>query len=219
MDDKEKKLIKEIQDDSNIVAMFDYGSRVYKTNTEISDRDVVVVLKNHQNDLLTSKLIEQLSKIFDVTAYSEEQFLEKVNLHDIDALECMYLPNDSVYKNELIGFNIPIHLPTLRHSVSQKASNSWVKAKKKFSVEADFDPYIGKKSAWHSIRILDFGTQIATNQKIINYTSVNHLYQPIMNCQTWEELELNFKKVHNEYASKFRLHAPKEINLNNSQKP
>jgi hypothetical protein len=88
-----------------------------------------------------------------------------------------------------------------------------VKSKKKFIVEKDYSPYIGKKSAWHSIRILDFGYQIAKYGKINDYQSVNNLLKSIMKLNSWEEIDENFKTVYNETASRFKEVAPKEINL------
>ena len=114
-----------------------------------------------------------------------------------------------------------MNLPQLRHAISSKSSNSWVKAKKKFIVEEDFNPYIGKKSAFHSLRILNFGTQIAKYQRILNYSSANNYFDDIMNLNSWDDINHQFKSVYNSLSTEFKLVAPKEITLitNNKVKP
>ena len=62
----------------------------------------------------------------------------------------------------------------IRNSFSHVASNSFVKCKKKIEVEASYDPHTGRKSLWHSLRIVDFGIQILKHDKIIDYSSVNY---------------------------------------------
>ena len=88
-----------------------------------------------------------------------------------------------------------------------------MKAKKKFIVEKDFNPYIGQKSAWHAIRMLEFGTQLGKNGSISDYSSMNHIYKDILACSSWEDLDKNFRTLYNQTASEFRLVAPKEVNL------
>lgn len=196
---------KELINNPDILALFDYGSVVYGTLGEHSDHDLIAVIKD------SAKHIELSKEKLDVTVYRESDFKELVLKHEISALECLFLDSKHIYKNELdIEFNLDKVI--LRSSVSGKSSNSWVKAKKKFIVEEDYNPYIGKKSAWHAIRMLDFATQIANEGKISNYSSMNPLLKEILNCETWNEIDQNFRLTYNTKASEFRLVAPKEIN-------
>lgn len=43
---------------------------------------------------------------------------------------------------------------------------------------------------------------------------MNDYYEPIMNCNSWEEIDQKFKKIYNKKATVFKLVAPK--NLDNS---
>ena len=128
-------------------------------------------------------------------------------------MKCLFLNNKKIKKNEL-DVNFSLNKNTLRHSISAKSSNSWVKAKKKFIVEEDYNPYIGQKSAWHAIRMLDFGIQLATLGKIENYSSSNKLLNKITSCKSWSEIDENFRFMYNEKSSQFKLVAPKEIKKN-----
>lgn len=194
--------------DDNIIAIYQYGSFVYGTNNKNSDKDIIVVL-NDINESVGE--IDALKKEYDVNIYSKNDFEKMIKEHEISALECLFLEDKFILKYNQWDFHLD--LPTLRNSVSQKSSNSWVKAKKKFIVEKDYAPYIGQKSAWHAIRMLDFGTQIAQNGLIKDYSSKNDILQEILKLNTWEEIDNQFRTTYNETASIFRQFAPKEINI------
>ena len=70
---------------------------------------------------------------------------------------------------------------------------------------------LARSQAWHAIRILDFACQIIENGGIINYASCNRYYNDILNCGSWEEIEMKYRLVYNQYRSKLRLLAPKEV--------
>jgi predicted nucleotidyltransferase len=185
-----------------VVAVYPYGSRVYGTVRKNSDYDYIVVTKN--------KTKEQFSDNFiNINFYTPEEHQERLNEHEISALECYFLPNNLIIKeNKKFTFNLD--LSKLRHALAAKSSNSWVKAKKKLTVEKDFDLDLGRKSLFHSMRIIDYGRQIATYGKIINYGSCNELFQEIMNCYTWTDMFDQYKKTYNEMCSEFRVLAPKD---------
>lgn len=103
----------------------------------------------------------------------------------------------------------------MRHMISQKCSNSFVKAKKKLIVEEDYDRYISLKSLFHSIRMSQFAYQYAKNG-YVKINSCKALYDEI--CYDYENntdeelLELindKYKKNYNEKMRLFRLFYPK----------
>ena len=197
-----------LTDNDNILAVFDYGSVVYGTNKKASDHDLIVVVKNNEN-ITHSK--------YDITVYTEKEFKSLAEIHEISVLECLFLEKKHIHKNDLeINFKLDKNL--LRASISAKSSNSWVKSKKKFIVEVDYNPYIAKKSAWHTLRILDFGIQLAREGRITNYTESNLLLKPILECDSWDEIDKNFKSIYNSKSSAFKILAPKQINENKETK-
>ncbi len=212
---------------NNIICCLLYGSRVYGTNNEQSDYDFIAVVKDKHDLKINTEVIKiakeklgidmkQNIKV-DVHPYTEEEFLTGLNGMEVSFLECV---SGGFGKTLFYGkeYEVPkINFTLLRDSFSRKASNSWVKCKKKFIVPEDFNPYIGKKSAWHSLRILDFGKQVADNGKIIDFGSVNHLYDDVMSLESWEEVEQKYKTVYNAFATEFKKSAPKEVVISKPQ--
>lgn len=183
-----------------------YGSRVYGTNTKYSDWDWIIVAWE-------APTLNDPNHTF----YTPSEFILQMQMHEISVLECLWLPEDCVQSgpfgdkwNPLEAWEL--HLPTLRNSLSQKSSNSWVKAKKKL-LQGDY--HLGIKSLFHSFRILEFGTQIATDGKITSYGAANWLWEELMLLSknqkaSWGELESLYKNQYNQLRTKFRLLAPKE---------
>jgi hypothetical protein len=60
------------------------------------------------------------------------------------------------------------------------------------------------------MRIMDFGTQIATQGRISDYGSCNHFYDEVMYCKDWSEMFEKYKQTYNEMCTEFRKHAPKK---------
>jgi len=185
--------------DKDILAIYPYGSHVYGTNTINSDEDYIVVVKDDisiPND--TIKINEQI----DMTIYNENSFIDKIKQHEISILECLFLPKGQTEYNINYSDYFVLDLSKLRSSLSAKASNSFVKAKKKIA-KGDF--YIGRKSLWHSFRIIMFGIQIAKHRKIIDYTVANYLYDDIVNNKD----KSKYLGLHNQLMTEFRTLAPK----------
>ena len=183
--------------------VYHYGSLVYGTFVDgVSDRDYIVVVPNTMKDL-DEKQFECDNCQFTVhTAASWQEMLDRC---DVDAIECYFLPEEFIAKENVI-FIADISKIKIRNSFSHVASNSFVKCKKKLEVEESYDPKTGKKSLWHSLRIVDFGIQILEHGKIVNYASMNHLYNEIVKSEEtdWEYFKTKYKPVYNALKTKFR---------------
>lgn len=200
--------------------LFGYGSYVYGTNTPSSDRDFIC--------------LSQFTDVYEdprgiCQAHSLEDFKKKIIEHDVSILESMSLilsnnaeqfrimPWAEEYLFEILTcYRKNFNIPSLRKSFSQVSSNSFVKAKKKVVLENE-DSYIGIKSLFHSIRILDFGTQIAKNKNhyIWDFHSCNDIWKDILshkeafldcvgNEEKYKELIQPWKKLYNEKHSDFK---------------
>lgn len=192
--------------DSEVLNIFPYGSRVYGTHSEVSDYDFIIVLNKevHEFDLISN------DKKINIHLYSPDGFMDQLEQHKIAALECFFLPQELLLEKKL-KFFFPLNKEKLRSNISEKASHSWVKAKKKLEVEKDKDFYIGKKSLFHSLRIIDFGIQIATHSKIVDYSSSNYLWDEIKNnpSEDWDIYKNKYQKFFNSKMTEFRKQAPK----------
>lgn len=188
---------------NDIVNIYRYGSIVYGTNSYNSDEDFIFITKNNEDN---GKEIR--NGINNIHFYSIEHFQEKIDRHEPSVLECLFLDKKFILKNDY-KFNFKLHLELLRNCFSQKASNSWVKAKKKIELENEY--YIGIKSIFHSIRIIDFGIQIAKYNKIIDFSSMNYLWKELPKEKTeYIILKEKYQELYNKKSSEFRILAPKK---------
>jgi predicted nucleotidyltransferase len=183
-------------------AIYLYGSQVYGTSTESSDWDfLVITFEKHKLNEDAFKY----DKINSLTFETEEAFLNKLLEHDIRSLECIM--SQPKYKMEVSEWQYKIdqftlNLIKLRQNVSAKSSNSWVKAKKKIEVESE--EYIGQKSLFHSLRMLDFAIQIASHKKIQNFGSSNHYWCDIKTIKSWKDLKEKYQPIYNSLKTEFR---------------
>lgn len=197
----------------DILAIYPYGSQVYGNKTP-EDFDFIVISENsdYQQIQFTKNDIE-----YEISVYPKEEFLNMLKDSEITSLECVYINHSNKYiipsfQNDIE--DISLSKEKLRRSSSQKASNSYVKAKKKLIISEDRDEYISLKSLWHSFRILDFSNQLCLNGKIDNPSSMNDLFIEInqdyldFDCD-WDKLHSKYKPLHNQLASEFKKNAPK----------
>lgn len=196
------KLPKEIKEE--VLHVFPYGSKVYGTATEKSDDDLIVIVKSEED--LTYGIHNDE---FDIHVYSDKTFRDLIQKHHIAALECIF-SNETEYE-----FNLDME--QLRRSISAIVSNSFVKCKKKLLEGPDYNPYIAKKSMFHSIRILQFGIQIAKYGRIVDFSSANNYYDVVMNMEDWETIKDTFQPIANKLKSEFKKIAPLDKDIHNKK--
>lgn len=184
-----------------ILNAYVYGSSVYGTSDKNSDIDFIVVVDDQPE-----KEIQYGSQSCNVNSYSKETFQNMLDAHEIVALECYFLPDVYKVENYLFSFNLDLEL--LRRSLSEKSSNSWVKAKKKIDLHQEY--YVGIKSLFHCLRILDFGLQISKYGRIVDYTRANYCWQKIkeQNYTCWADYKKYWQEKYNNLKSEFRVVAP-----------
>ena len=199
--------------DPNILNVYRFGSKVYGTYNSKSDEDYIVVTKE-----------KVISSDVNFTFLTNKEFDLSLQNHDIQVLECLNLPKQHILKEEL-SFNYTIDKGKLRVSISTISSNSWVKGKKKLTVLGDYNSYLATKSIFHSLRILDYGTQLALHGKIQDFSSMNWLWEDLINLsntyshiELWGKIEAKYKKLFNEKSSKFKSLCPKVLIENNKVK-
>lgn len=196
--------------------VFMYGSHVYGTANENSDEDFLIIGGYEPVEYIEDKKSIRIFPLQDFIVFTE--------MHEPIAFECVSLlkMNDKRYVKVLDEkfsnivskfYEETFNIIKLRKAFSQKASNSFVKAKKKILVEKDF--YIGMKSLFHSIRLFDFGIQIAKNHFITDFTSSNYLwddiskneerFRNITSEEEYKEFIEPWKKLYNKMHSEFKL--------------
>lgn len=174
-----KKICEELRiDEKDILNIYPYGSHIYGTNDEYSDKDFIIVYKKSllPSGSFKDNAISSYDRKIQGTCYSRGGFLDAINNYQISALECIFLPEDKIIKKSK-DFKIEkINNHYLIKNIISTASSSWHNAKMAYS--DDNDTYV-KKNIFHSLRILDFGLQIKENGKIIDYSSMNDMKKKI----------------------------------------
>lgn len=188
----------------NIIVEVEYGSTVYGTNNYMSDTDYIVVVNDgviHDDQYKRSNA--------DYSVYSKTHFQQLLDEQYIGAIEAYFTDPSLITQGDFKQFNYKVNLAKLREGCSQRASNSYVKCKKKLTVETG-EERIGLKSLFHSLRILSFGIQIAKHSKIVDFGECNHHLTKILEIgPDWEWLNEEFKPIYNQLSSEFRIVAPK----------
>lgn len=203
--------LKESGFNQEVLKIFEYGSKVYGNNDENSDDDFVVILKSDDN------IYEQIeSPEVDIHIISLPKYQKMLDEHHIMALEC-YFSDDSL--NPTGKFKLDKE--KLRKEISGKSSNSWVKAKKKMTLEEE-DSHIGLKSLYHSIRILDFGIQIAETGQIYNWKGNFHNFMkdnevPEKDKYSWDYWDNRLKELYKDKKHYFKTVCPKTPNIKNKR--
>lgn len=181
-----------------IIKIYPYGSRVYGTANEKSDYDFMAIADTKDTKLDYTFECGNVS----VHVVSEHLFIKRIKEHHISYLECIFQDPDDEYAK-----HFELDLEKLRRDISAKSSNSFVKCKKKLN---DGEVYIGKKSMFHSIRIVMFGIQIAKYGAIVDYKCANLYYDRVMSMNDWDTIKDEFQPRYNRFKSTLRELAPLE---------
>lgn len=179
-----------------------FGSRIYGTHTDNSDWDIIIVAKN------SVESIEIKSDLYNIHIYTPDKFKQDLDWHMPKNLECLFAPDWAKLKEDM-KFDFNLNIPKLRHATSHVSSNSWVKCKKKLEVANEYN--IGVKSLFHAIRIPMFSTQIVNFGEITDFECANWVWNKILEKEwNWEDLDKEFRKVHNLVLTDFRKVTTKE---------
>ena len=181
---------------NNIVGLYPFGSRIYGNNVDTSDYDFICIVKDGPKET------QILTPDVNVNIYRKNYVLTLYLKNDIKALEIACLPKDKILIDGRFCFCR--NITELRGSISEKSSHSWVKAKKKFEKEQDIKA--GKKSLFHSLRILDFGIQVAEKGRIENYGSMNTIYKEILEMESviWDDYDKKYRELYNSMKTRFK---------------
>ncbi len=195
--------------------IFQFGSRVYGTERIDSDFDYIVVLK--ENEIKTCSEFSHYEHHYQIYSFSE--FISKIQNHDIQALECLFLSDKFKLKHSKIDFGnyFELDLNKLRETISTIVNNSWTKCKKKLIIPNDYDKLSAIKSCFHAFRILNFGCQIARDG-FIRYSEMNYILIELNKLAEqydseilWDKINSKYKSLLNNHMSEFRILAPKDM--------
>lgn len=192
-----KEYLEKLKKDKNILNIYTYGSAVYGLRNEKSDIDYIVVVNEKDKEM------EEVG-IFDFHYYSKKEWKDLADRNNIAFIECVFLDDKFKIKETYIP-DYKISIEKIRREFSHEASNSFVKCKKKLTVEKDYNPYIGKKSLFHSLRILMFGIFLLNNG-YLKYDIANKYYKDIVLSENndWLYFKNLYQPEYNKLKSEFR---------------
>jgi hypothetical protein len=141
-----------------------------------------------------------------VNLYKQSTFLQKLNETWLQALMCIYLPQEHILRHdiqELAPENVTIYHKKLARSVAAESDKHFRMAKRKWKKEENHRT--GKKMLIHTIRGLQFGIQIVQHERIIDYKCANELYHEIMSRtdDDWNVYEQAYKPQYHELRDHF----------------
>ena len=182
------------------IAAYVYGSRVYGTAGVDSDWDVALIAKT------SVEAIEIKDERFNIHVYTWDRWVADLEWHNPKNLECHFAPEQAVLL-EKQRHDLAINEARLRHAVCHVSSNSWVKARKKME---GGEYRTGVKSLFHSIRIPMFGSQVAGNGSIGDFSCANSVWEEIDSRRwDWASLDERFRNERNSVLTEFRKLAAK----------
>lgn len=201
----------------HVILSFNYGSAVYGTLTEKSDRDVVCIvddsvdLSDAYNNIW--EYHDGLTPETDYQFIRESQWIEMVRGHHIIWIEARDLSPEHIISGRPSEYeqHFSLDLWQLRQVISAIANNAWAKAHKKMTVEKDYDLYRGQKSLFHALRVMVFGTQIGRSGHITDYAAANHYWDDIyaMGECGWDAYKEKYKTILNSVRSEMVSVLPK----------
>lgn len=164
-------------DIDDVVSMYVYGSRIYGTNNDKSDWDILIVLndsiiidKNYNNCLTLDNN--------DITLITLQEFKNDLITHSMQRLELLWIPTSFILIDKVTPLSLfTLDLNLLRKSVATISTKCLAYAKILWLKEHDFNK--SKKNIFHSIRYVVFGIQIMKNGMITDYTEANKYYYRI----------------------------------------
>ena len=187
-----------------LINLYAYGGQVYGVASDQSDLDYIAIVTSDKEE---NHMEVSSNKKLDINIFNEKSFLNMIEDNEITSLECLSLLNSFIILQSKT-FEFKPNLSKLRESISQKSSHSFIKARKKIRYG---EYYIGRKSLWHSFRIIYFGIQMAKYGKIIDFSAANYLYDDIVLSNNMDEeyYKTKYLGLHNQLMTEFRKLAPK----------
>jgi len=172
---------------NDIYGIFLFGSRVYKTNTDYSDYDYLIINRNINNQ-------EIKHKILNIHLYTREQYQKMLNNHKMIALEIYYY-------HKLYEFDFSLDTDLLKKEVLKNTEETMNKAI--FNLSKNYK--LGINKYFHAFRILDFAIQIIEKGEIYDYSSMNDLWVELnSNYWTEESLKERFNNLYYEKMNKLK---------------
>lgn len=199
----EARICRELNIDEDILAIYPYGSTIYGTADENSDRDFVIVTKGAllKSGGFKQNAISSKDRSIQGILYSRSGFIDAINNYEITALECLSIPENIVIKSKWPFGCSKWEPKEMIKKIISKASNSWHTA----DLQAkDGWGYPAKKGIFHALRILHFGLQLKEHRKIVDFEECNWIWEDFKLIDNDEFDTRDYIKQRDELIEKLR---------------
>lgn len=154
-----------------------FGSRVYGTADDFSDWDYLLLgstMQEHQE-------FKPEHDLMNVHIITPDIFKKRLERHEIQPLECVFAPQEFRLLEKIDYLkDFKLNTNILKNIAFGESFTAWKTAKKRFD---EGDQYRGLKAVYHGLRILDFALQICDNKKIVDFTSMNYIWDEIKDTE------------------------------------
>lgn len=174
-----------------------YGSRVYGSNRPDSDFDIVVVAGH----MLPHEEIK--NEKYNIHIHTPDKFKADLFAYKVYALECFFAPEWAKVSIKESYNDFSINEAKFKQSILTQSSNTWSDAKYKFQTG---DIHRGLKTAFHAIKVLQFGQQILDKGFIYDFGANNELLSEIKNSEfyDWKPLKEKYLPLKIELERQFK---------------
>lgn len=181
------------------------GSRLYGTvnviqdMNAVSDWDLISIVDTETPYQFVEFVYNGIN--YDVHIFNKQEFLKKLDEHDMDSLEFLFHPKSAIILDKE-NYSVNIDKNKLINSALSESNKQWYIAKAILNDKSQ-DAYLGLKRIWHSIRYLIFTEQILKYGKIYNFSAANSIYADIINSKStnFSYFETNFQSIKTQYEN------------------
>lgn len=198
-----EQILKQLNIEDEVLAIFPYGSRIYGTARPTSDFDYIIVLKRAmlESGAFRQNAISNTTRSVQGVLYSRGGFIDAINNYEIGALECLSLPEEKIILKKWPFKVAKWHEKTMVKKIIEKASASRHIAN--MQAKSGF-PERAKKGMFHALRILHFGLQLKEHQKIVDFTVCNSLYHKFQKIEPEEFDTRNYYREFDQLLDQLR---------------
>jgi hypothetical protein len=172
----ENKYNQKLLNDEQFLAVYPYGSHIYGTADEKSDRDYILVSKGStlKNGAFRNNAISSPDYDIQAVIYSRSGFQDAINNYEIGALECLSLKPEQALMSKWPFKIQKWSNQDMIKKIITKASDSWHLASLQVK-DDDCFTYLPRKGVFHALRILSFGLQLKAEQRIYDFSECNDI--------------------------------------------
>ncbi|KAL0491613.1 hypothetical protein AKO1_010324 [Acrasis kona] len=137
-----------------------------------------------------------------VNLYSVTTFRTKLNVNWPQAMMCLYLSPEHLWRHDISGLdseNVPLYHRRIVLTTIGEAGKHFKLAQKSWQSNTENNHYSSKKYIVHTFRDILLGWQLIQHGRIVDYQAANDIFHEVMNCG-----ETDWSYYQNEYYNRYQ---------------